>query len=393
MPDLTRLTYAFTRAHPMLLRLATAALPLILSSCGGGYGGGGGGGGGGSCGGAYEPACPPPTVTLTSPSAGTVSGKAVALTATATASSTYMLTITRVDFMVDGTVVGTKMASPYTVNWDSTTVANGSHTITAKATDSASGTATSSAVAVTVQNMAALSATMNSAQMLRAPASDATGTANLKVNLETGATSGTVTLKGIEAAAVSINEAFAGAQGAAVLALVPHGAGAVDWEVPAGALLTAEQLSALEQGRLYVLARSARHPEGEIRGQFVPESIVVAFSALTASPAARSLGITAGGIAATTLDTRTGTLSIEVNARGIEDAMAAQLLKAASAGGTAPLELAKDSVDMGHWSRELADLSPADVAAFRAGLWSVSVATPAMPEGAIGGAIEAGRSD
>src|SRR5438309_5572077 len=139
-------------ARSILRRLVAGALPPLLTSCGGGYGGASSGGSM-SCGGAYGNSCPPPAVTLTSPSAGTVSGKAVALTATATASSTYMLTIARVDFMVDGTVVGTKMASPYTVNWDSTTVANGSHTITAKATDSANGTATSSAVAVTVQNM------------------------------------------------------------------------------------------------------------------------------------------------------------------------------------------------------------------------------------------------
>ena len=48
---------------------------------------------------------------------------------------------------------------------------------------------------------------------------------------------------------------------------------------------------------------------------------------------------------------------------------------------------------MGHWTTELAALSAADVAAFRAGLWSVRVATPALPEGAIGGPVETGSRD
>lgn len=380
-----------THLTPALL---LPALSVLLASCGG-YGGGGNymgaGGGGATCGGAYGTACPAPTVSLTAPAAGTtVSGMSVALTATATASSTYNLTISRVDFMVDGTMVGSAMASPYTVNWDSTKVAMGTHSITAKATDSAGDTATSTPVTVTVQNMAALSATLSSAQMLTGSASNATGTAHVEVSLETGAARGTVTLKGIEATSVTLNEAFAGARGAAVLALAPRGASTSEWDVPAGALLTAEQLVALQQGKLYVLARSARHPEGEVRGQLVPENIVVTFSKLTASPAARSLGLSAGGVAATTVDTRARTVGIEVNARGIDDAMAAHLAPGA---GTRPVELTKDSVDMGHWSAELAGLTPANVASFRAGQWSVSVATPVLPEGAIEGAVEAPPSD
>ena len=397
MPNLTRfmyvtrLTHALAAARPFL-RLAAAALPLMLSSCGGGYGGGGGGGGGGgTCGGGYANPCP--TATLTAPMAGaTVSGTTVTLSATASAASG--LTVTSVVFMIDGMSVGTatQTSSPYSVSWNSTTVTKGSHMLTAKVTDSAGGTYTTPAITINTTGMAALSVAMSSAQMLSAAASDATGTGHLEVSLETGAASGMVTLKGIEATAVSIHEAFAGAQGAAVLALEPRGASAMDWEVPAGALLTADELTALEQGKLYVIARSARHPEGEIRGQLLPEGIVVTFSELAPSPTARSLGITAGGTAATTVDTRSGTLSIEVNARGVDDAMAAQLLSAA-AGGAAQVELAKDSVDMGHWSAELASLSAADIDAFRSGQWSVRVATPSLPEGAIGGPVEAAPSD
>ena len=387
MAHLTQSACALVGARWMLFRLAAAAVPLILGSCGGGYGGGGSGGGGG-CGGAYGNACP--TVSLTAPMAGaTVSGTAVTLSATASAASG--LTVSRVDFMIDGTTVGMANTSPYSVSWNSTTVTKGSHMLTAKATDSGGGTTTTPAITITTTGMAALSATMSSAQMLSAAASDATGTARLQVSLETGAAHGTVTVKGIDATAVSINEAFAGARGAAVLALAPRAGGTGEWELPAGALLTAEQLVALQEGKLYAIARSVRHPEGEIRGQLLPENVVVTLSALTASPGARSMGMAADGMAVTTVDSRAGTVSLEVNARGVDDAMAAQLVSAGA--GALPVELTKDGVDMGHWSVELASVSAADVAAFRAGRWSVHVATPVLQEGAIEGVVDTGRSD
>jgi len=43
---------------------------------------------------------------------------------------------------------------------------------------------------------------------------------------------------------------------------------------------------------------------------------------------------------------------------------------------------------MGHWSAELVSISAADVGDFEAGGWSVNVATPTEPNGAIGAQIE-----
>jgi len=61
------------------------------------------------------------------------------LTATASASTMNGLTVTRVDFMIDGTIVGTAMTSPYTVNWTALPVTKGSHSVTGKVTDSVNG--------------------------------------------------------------------------------------------------------------------------------------------------------------------------------------------------------------------------------------------------------------
>jgi len=90
----------------------------------------------------------PPSVSLTAPSAGTVSGT---LPLKATASDDAG--VAGVTFLVDGAVVGSEDTSaPYEVQWASTGVANGSHKISARARDSANQTTTSAEVTVTVSN-------------------------------------------------------------------------------------------------------------------------------------------------------------------------------------------------------------------------------------------------
>jgi len=368
-----------------ILRLVAGALPLILTSCGGGYSSGGGGGmGTNPCGGAYS-ACPLPTIALTAPASGaTVSGTAVMLTATAAASTMNGLTVTRVDFMIDGPIVGTAMTSPYTVSWNSTTVTKGSHSLTAKVTDSVNGTATTPAIMINTTGMAVAAVAMTAAQIFPAPSSSASGTANITVKLESGATSGKVMLSGLTATAVTINEGFAGATGPRAIALEAHGGTAGEWGVPANALLTAEQVTALLQGKLYVIATSVANPRGELRGQIVPDNIVVTFSSMERSQELAAVGLAAGGVAAATVDTTANTLTIHVNSTGVDDAMAAQLATgAAGATGRELAGLTKDAVNMGHWSTELASVSAADVGNFKAGKWYVSVATPAEPGGAI----------
>jgi len=363
--------------------LAGALLATTLAACGGGYGSsGGGGGGGGMCGGAYQPMCPPPTVSLTAPMAGTVSGT-VAITATAMASTTYSLTIVSVQFFVDGTSLMTVTTSPYTVNWDSTKVTAGNHSLTATATDSHGGTATSTAVMVTTTGMAA--AAMSAAQVFPTPSSKAVGVARISVAPDTGAVSGTVSLSGMTARTVTVNQGFAGSTGEAVVTLAPRAGSAGEFAVPANVTLSAEQVTAFSQGRLYVIATSTANPNGEIRGQLAPDNVRVTFSELTASREAAALGMRASGVAAATVDTRAGTLTVHVNSAGVEDATNARVLGAAA--GRPLADLARSPVEMGHFSTELARISAAEVESFEAGRLSVSVAAAATPAGAIGGPI------
>jgi Big-like domain-containing protein/CHRD domain-containing protein len=383
-------TLRFTRAFAAVALLAAGALAAILSACGGGYGGGGGGSGGGmTCGSGYSNTCPAPTITLTAPAAGATVSGTVALTATASASSTYGLTVTSVEFLIDGNMVGTVTSSPYTYMWNSTTVTAGSHSLTAKVTDSAGGTATTPAIMINTTGMATAAVAMSPAQIFPGPMSHASGMAELTVKLDSGATRGTVKLTGLRATSVSINEGFAGASGPALIRLTPSGEEAAEWRVPANALLTAEQLTALSQGKLYVIATSAANPRGEIRGQITPDNVAVTFSALAPAAETRSVSPAAAGVVATTVDKNAHMLSVHVNSTGVDDADAAEV--GSAAGGRKLAALGKDSVDMGHWSTELVPISAADVGHFEAGKWYVSIATPVELNGALRGQVNAPR--
>jgi hypothetical protein len=96
-----------------------------------------------------SPDTTPPTVSVTTPTTGSTVSGTVSLTATA-ADDTG---VAGVQFKVDGTNVGSEdTASPYSASWNTTGVANGSHTITAIARDASGNTQTSSSVTVTVSN-------------------------------------------------------------------------------------------------------------------------------------------------------------------------------------------------------------------------------------------------
>ncbi|MBU6402506.1 MAG: DUF1565 domain-containing protein, partial [Verrucomicrobia bacterium] len=75
----------------------------------------------------------PPTVAISAPVGGaTVSGTAVRVSANASDDGT----VASVQFALDGANLGSAVtAAPYAVNWDTTGVSNGSHTLTAIATD------------------------------------------------------------------------------------------------------------------------------------------------------------------------------------------------------------------------------------------------------------------
>ncbi len=91
-----------------------------------------------------------PTVSITAPTTGTVS-KTVAITATAASSGS---SVAGVQFKLDGTNLGSEdVTAPYSLAWDTTQIANGSHALTAVVRSANGLTTTSAAVTVNVNNV------------------------------------------------------------------------------------------------------------------------------------------------------------------------------------------------------------------------------------------------
>ena len=106
----------------------------------------------------------PPSVSTTAPA----NGATVSNTVTVSASASDNVGVASVQFQIDGANLGAPdTAAPYSASWNTTTVTNGSHTITAVARDAAGNSRTSAAAAVTVSNSVA------------APSSPSTGIATL----------------------------------------------------------------------------------------------------------------------------------------------------------------------------------------------------------------------
>jgi hypothetical protein len=92
----------------------------------------------------------PPVVSVVSPAAGGVLRGVTSLQASASSS----VGISRVDYLVNGAVVASSTASPFSASWDSTTFGDGVVTVTARATDTSGVSSTSDPVTATVSNAA-----------------------------------------------------------------------------------------------------------------------------------------------------------------------------------------------------------------------------------------------
>ncbi len=108
------------------------------------------------------------------------------------------------------------------------------------------------------------------------PASNSSGSGNadFTFDVNTGDSSGLVTLTGVDATGVNIFVGPPGANGFVAIALEQEGNTGV-WRLPP--VLSAEQLAIIQQninaGNLYVAATSAQFPNGELRRQLVPENV------------------------------------------------------------------------------------------------------------------------
>jgi ribosome-associated toxin RatA of RatAB toxin-antitoxin module len=99
-----------------------------------------------------------PTVAITAPlDSATVSGNV-----TVAASASDNVGVSKVEFYVNNVLQATDTSSPYSFNWNTTSAANGSYTLSAKAYDAAGNVGQSSNISVTVSNTYTISASAGS---------------------------------------------------------------------------------------------------------------------------------------------------------------------------------------------------------------------------------------
>jgi len=343
------------------------------------------------CGGSSAPPPPaPPPVDTTNPTVASVQGPAsvVSRTVTLTVSASDNVGVTAVRFLVDGVLLGTDNAAPYTMDWDTSAASEGDHTLTAEADDAAGNSATSAAATFTVQNVLVFAVSPSGNEEVPATGSQATAQADLTINVATGDVQGSLATSGITATAAHIHDAFAGANGPVLIGLDQDAGDPTLFSVPGGATLDATGVDRLLNGALYVNVHSAAEPGGEIRGQILPDEFVLRFADLEGIASVPQVETLASGRAAITLDQSSGAIVIHAQVAGLDDATQAHLHQAyAGASGPVAVALMQDMTDVGHWLAEGQTLNAAALTAFANGELYVNVHSPANPAGEIRGQV------
>jgi hypothetical protein len=111
---------------------------------------------------------------------------------------------------------------------------------------------------------AEMNVTLDGKQEVPSVTTTASGTVNFMLK-DDMSLSGSVTTKGIKATMVHVHAGVAGANGPVVVSLTMKGDS--EWVLPAGTMLTAEQMTMLKTGGMYVNVHSEAHKGGEIRAQ------------------------------------------------------------------------------------------------------------------------------
>jgi hypothetical protein len=255
--------------------------------------------------------------------------------------------------------------------------------------DAANVSITSAPVTITVSNSSTVDVVIDAAHLFPRTNSNATGAGQLSFNLVTGAVSGGVTLTGIVATLAHIHSGFAGVNGPVIVDFVQSGVDPNRWDVEPAVVLNADQVNALLAGQLYVNVHSGAHPDGEIRGQILPQGISVASARLSGGSVVPAATNTADGFAAITVDGTTNRGTIHVQTSAADDATEAHIHNApAGENASAPfLTLLKNPEAASHWSVEPQSLTQADRDALANNRLYVDVHTPGAPNGALRGQL------
>lgn len=207
---------------------------------------------------------------------------------------------------------------------------------------------------------------------------DAEATANLTIDKTSGAIAGSVIPVGLTSAvtAAHIHTGYAGRNGPPIITLESNNGNILT--IPAGAGLDASQLTDLDNGALYINVHTSDNPSGEIRGQIIPNHVLLEDTELSGEEVAPAVVTSASGEGFSTLNTESGAISITVFIDGLDDAVSAEIrMGAAGINGTTILSLVQDATNPEIWRSGVdATLTEAQMEAFEdEGLYVVITST------------------
>jgi len=332
---------------------------------------------------------PPPPVDMAAPTV-TVSsiGAPASRTISVAATASDDIGVTEVQFFVDGTAIGTDTTAPFAVDWDTSTVADGTYTITAEARDAAGNATTSSGIEVEVDNERDFSVALTPDEEVPATSSDGTGSATFTINLGTGTVAGELAVTGFDATVAHIHDAHAGANGTVLIGLERGAADPALFATPANAMLTPIQVDQLLAGGLYVNAHSERFPGGEIRGQILPAGFEVVFARMTGEQENPPVVTNAAGTGALTLDRTSNLAWVHLTLSGLDAATAAHVhLGFAGVNGDIEVPLEQDPNAAQHWFADAVALDAEQIAALDRGELYVNAHSQAHPGGEVRGQL------
>lgn len=224
-----------------------------------------------------------------------------------------------------------------------------------------------------------------------ASGSAASGTGYVGLNPATGEINGFVRTSGVVGVAAHIHLGASGANGPVIVPLNETAPGSGIWAVPAGATLSAEQISAFNDNGLYFNVHSAAFPGGEIRGQIVAAALNVKSAVLTGTQEVPSVLTTASGSGTAVVNSVTREVYADVRTAAVAGTIAH--IHQAPVGTSGPVRVDLEKVALAPpndlWTVQASDriLTPALLSDFNAGNLYFNVHSAASPGGEIRGQI------
>ncbi len=233
-----------------------------------------------------------------------------------------------------------------------------------------------------------LTARLNGGQEVPAVTTNAVGVAAFSLNSTRDTMCVNMTVTGLSGAitGVHIHSGAAGSLGPVIFDLTGFLSGNSLTVSITGSNLTPALLSNYLKGKMYLNVHTAANPNGEIRGQIIPESDVQFVSNLTGAQQTPAVATNAVGMGTFALSKHNGKLLVRVVANGLSGAITGAHLHigAAGASGAVVVDLTANIVG----NTVIASIDPmAILTALNAGNIYINLHTAANPNGEIRGQL------